>query len=152
MRSFIVMVQRGHDQLPDILLIGWWWGKWEWASLTFWFQLVWGLCACGQHTVNFFHLMGASVSAKQLNDIVMCIPWGGTRTLPQSCATVSWLLPPCLHILSLPWWTIVWTCPLEHKEGHGSWMKLISCNQEMGDTERLLCPEAPQSPAGFKTS
>ena len=26
-------------------------------------------------------------------------------------------------------------------------MKPISCNQEMGDTERLLCPGAPQGPA-----
>ena len=26
-RSFIVMVQRGRDQLVDILLIGWWGGK-----------------------------------------------------------------------------------------------------------------------------
>ena len=44
------MVQRGRDQLVDFLLIGWWWGKWESASSTFWFQLVWGLAACGQHT------------------------------------------------------------------------------------------------------
>ena len=34
------------------------------GSLTFWFQSVWGLCACGQHTVNFSHLVGVSVSAK----------------------------------------------------------------------------------------
>ena len=54
------------DQLTDSLLIGWWWRNRESTSTTFWFQLVWGLCACGQHTVNFFHLMGVSVSAKQL--------------------------------------------------------------------------------------
>ena len=23
-----------------------------------WFQLIWGLCACGQHEVNFSHLVG----------------------------------------------------------------------------------------------
>ena len=34
-KSFIVIVQRGHDQLLDILLISWWWGKWESASLIF---------------------------------------------------------------------------------------------------------------------
>ena len=28
-------------------------------------------------------------------------------------------------------------------------MKPISCNQEMGDKERLLCPGAPQGPAWF---
>ena len=27
MRSFTVMVQRGRDQLVDIVLIGWWLGK-----------------------------------------------------------------------------------------------------------------------------
>ena len=74
MRHFIVMVQRGLDQLVDILLIGWWGSKWALASSTFWFQPVWGLHACGQQTVNFSHLVGVSVSAKQLKDIVMCIP------------------------------------------------------------------------------
>ena len=29
-------------------------------SSNFWVQLVWGLCACGQHTVNFFSLVGAN--------------------------------------------------------------------------------------------
>ena len=28
-------------------------------------------------------------------------------------------------------------------------MKSISCDQEMGDTERLLCPGALQGPAQF---
>ena len=69
------MVQRGGcDQLMDILLIGWWEGKWELASSTFWFQQVWGLNACGQHTINFSHLVGILVSAKQLKDTVMYIP------------------------------------------------------------------------------
>ena len=31
-------------------------------------------------------------------------------------------------------------------------MKLISCNQEMGDAERLLCPGAPQGPAWYHNS
>ena len=39
-RRFIIMVQRRCDQLLDILLTGWWWGNWESASSTFWFQLV----------------------------------------------------------------------------------------------------------------
>ena len=42
------------------------WGNQESASSTFWFQQVWGLHACGQHTVKFFHLVGVSVSRKQL--------------------------------------------------------------------------------------
>ncbi|KAM9051163.1 uncharacterized protein AAG666_002673 isoform 2-T2 [Megaptera novaeangliae] len=60
------MVQRGRDQLVDILLIGWWGGKWESASSTFRFHPVWGLRACGQQTVNFSHLVTVSVPAKQL--------------------------------------------------------------------------------------
>ena len=28
-------------------------------------------------------------------------------------------------------------------------MEPISCKQEIGDTEKLLCPGAPQGPAGF---
>ena len=57
-RSLMVMVQRGRDQLVDILLMGWWGGKWESASSTFWFQPVWGPHASGQQTVNFSHLVG----------------------------------------------------------------------------------------------
>ena len=29
-------------------------------------------------------------------------------------------------------------------------MKPISCNQEMGDTGRLLCPGAPQGPTQYQ--
>ena len=43
-----------HDQLMDILLIGWLWPNQESTSSTFRFQPVWGLCACGWHAVNFF--------------------------------------------------------------------------------------------------
>ena len=150
-RSSIVMVQRGgHDQLMDILLIGWWWGYWGSATSTFWFQLVCGLCTCGQHMVNFFHLMGVSVPAEQLKDTVMYIPWRRTKTLPQGCTIVSWLLLPCLCIPSLPWLATVWACPLEFREGHESWIKPISCKQGTGDTERLLCPGAPEGPAQFQ--
>ena len=37
----------------------------ESQSSAFWFQLVWGLRAGGQHASNFFHLVGVLVSAKQ---------------------------------------------------------------------------------------
>ena len=72
-----------------MLLIGWWWGKWKSASSNLLFQLVWGLHASEQHTVNFSHLVGISVSAKLLKDIVMYIRWWGTRTLPQGCTVFS---------------------------------------------------------------
>ena len=48
-RSFIGIVQRGRDQ--HILLMGCWRGKQESESSAFRFQLVWGLHACGQHTI-----------------------------------------------------------------------------------------------------
>ena len=71
-KRFIVMVQRGHDPLVDILLTGWWWNKWESASSTFWFQVVWGLHVCGKHTVNFSHLVGFS-DLQNSSKILLCI-------------------------------------------------------------------------------
>ena len=65
------------DQLVDILLIGWLCSNrvtfWESQLLVFWFQLIWSLCAGGQHTANFFHLVGGLVSANQLKDMVQDI-------------------------------------------------------------------------------
>ena len=37
--------------------------------LVCWLQPVWGLCAGGQHAVNFFYLVGNLLSAKQLKDM-----------------------------------------------------------------------------------
>ena len=45
----------------------------------------------------------ALVPIEQFKDIVMYIPWGGTRTLPQGCAFFfSWLIFPYFYILSIP--------------------------------------------------
>ena len=64
----------------------WWWGNqmvfWESTSSTLWFQPVWALQADHQHAINFFHLMGVSVSATQLKDMaqdINCSLWGGTK-------------------------------------------------------------------------
>ena len=54
------------DQLVEFLVIGWWSGNRESTSSTFRFQKDWSLHSCGKHTVNFFHLMGVSVSSKNL--------------------------------------------------------------------------------------
>ena len=51
-------------QLTDIHLICWWRDDQESASSTFWFQPVWGLCAYGQHTVTFSHLVGGFSSCR----------------------------------------------------------------------------------------
>ena len=53
---------------------------------------------------------------------------------------VSWLLLPCLCILSLPWSANIWTCPLEQRKV-----------QEARNTERLLCPGILQGPAQFQS-
>ena len=65
-------VQRvGLDQLMDILLIAGWGGNWEPASSTFWFQPVWGLHACGQHTVDLLEPVEASAPVKQLQGHIL---------------------------------------------------------------------------------
>ena len=45
-------------------------------SAAFWFQPIWNLHACGQHAVNFFHLGGLSVPAKQLKNVAQNIIYG----------------------------------------------------------------------------
>ena len=72
----------------NILLIGWWWGNWvifqESASSAFWFQTIWSLPACGQHAVNFIHVVKVLLYAKQLKNMAQNIiykPWGGTKDL-----------------------------------------------------------------------
>ena len=130
MKSLIVTVQWGCDQLMNILLIGWWCSKWESATSTFCFQVIWRLQASEQHTGNFSHLVGVSVSAQQLKNSVVCVPWWETRTLPQGCTSVSWLFFPGFCIPSLPWLATLWTCLLELREVCGSWMKAISCNHK----------------------
>ena len=66
-RSFIVIVQRGCDQLMDILLMGSWGGKQASASSTFrsnWSGVYMHVCSIPSLIVNFSHLEGVSVSAK----------------------------------------------------------------------------------------
>ena len=68
-------------------------------------------------------LLGGGLSSpEELRDNALCIPRGGTRTLPQGCTIVSWLLLPCVCIPSLSWLADVWICPLGVKEGHGGWI------------------------------
>ena len=88
--------------LMDILLIGWWWGQWKSTPSIFWFQLVCALCACEQHTVNFFHLVGVSVSAKELIDCYLYLLRGNQDPVPRLHCCLFWLFLPCLCILSFP--------------------------------------------------
>ena len=111
------------------LLIGWWW-----------VNSAPGICA--QPEVAILHLGGALVPTEELKDIVMCIPWGETRTLPQGCTVVSWLLLPCFCISPSSLAT-VWICPLELREGQGGWMKPISYNKKWGTQNSFCGQEGP---------
>ena len=61
---------------------------------------VYGLAGSRQLTSSTWWVFEYLQTAK---DIVLCIPWGETRTLPQDCTIVSWLLLPlisiCLNLL-----------------------------------------------------
>ena len=102
-RSFTVMVQRGGDHPVDILLIGYVGGSiisllvpTSLGSICLWVTYI-------------SHLVEVSISAKQLKDVSLCIPWGVARTLPQGCTIVFWLFLPSLHIFSLLWLAIAWS-------------------------------------------
>ena len=81
----------------------------------------------------------ALVLIEELRDIVMYIPWGGTRTLIYSCTIVSWLFFFCFCIPSLPWLVTAWICPLELREGLGDW-NLFSTNNKWG-TWKCFCTQ-----------
>ena len=70
-RSFAVIVQRGSDQLVDILLIGWWWGKWESASATDWFQYVWVYVLVG--SIQFTSTWQGFQYLQNSSEILLCI-------------------------------------------------------------------------------
>ena len=88
----------GRGQLTCSSLIGWWWGNsmmfLEFQPSTLWLHSLQGLCACRQHAVKFFRLVGVWVSAKQLKNVAQNIiysPWGGTES-PWLCFTAKLLL------------------------------------------------------------
>ena len=58
---------------------------------------------------------------------------------------VPLILPQVVSWLLLPWLATVQICPLELREGHGSW----SLAYKKRGTKRLSCPGAPQGPAWF---
>ena len=60
------------DHLVHSALVGWWWGNRVVSQgLTSILRLhpVWRLCIHGHHAVNFYHLVGVLVSAKQLRNV-----------------------------------------------------------------------------------
>ena len=93
--------------------------------------------------------VGGFSSVEELKGIVMCIPWGGTRTLPQGCTILSWPLLPCLCIPSLPWLAAVQICPLELRKGYGGW-SLFPTNKKRGTWKGFHAQEPQRVLLGFR--
>jgi len=95
-RSFIVMVQRGCGQLVDFLLISWWWGKWEVASSTFWFQNI-----CLWAAYSYLVLPGEGFSICKTAQRYCCVYLLMGNQDPALKATLLFLIAPplCLHFL-----------------------------------------------------
>ena len=83
--------------------------------------------------------VGALVSAEELKDFVMYLPWGGTGTLPCCFLTAPPLCNPFLPLLA----TVALNLPFETQQGQGGWMKPISYKWEIGNTERICSWEGP---------
>lgn len=115
----------------------WCWGNWK-STSTFWFQPIWGPCACGQHTVSFFLLVGVPVSAKQLkgrgSEYYLYSPW---RTKGLWLCFIAKVLLFCLallfflHVLTSLMKFILWLRFFHRQEagrGHGRGRTMGSCS------------------------
>ena len=123
------------------ILQSWCLVTWDW----FWwssFFLEWRI---PHQVVNISHFLGILV-AEKLKNIVVCIPWGTNRILPQGCTIVSWLLLPCFCIPFLSWSATVnpslGTQGRPWKLNDTHFLKTRNEGQR-----RVLCPGAPQGPA-----
>ena len=87
---------------------------------------------------------------KNSSKIFLCVSIDGEiRSCPKAALDCFSLVsyPP-----SLPYLTTAWICPLETREGHGGWMKAVSCNQRNEEHRKALCPWSPQSLPSIKWS
>ena len=144
---FIAIVQRGCDQLMDILLMNWWRGV---IIINPCIQLVWGLQAGGQPTIINHQLLppGGGFSIWRTTQRY-CYVYPLMRNQDFAPGS-SWLFVSLWsRIPSLPSLTTAWICLLEPREGHGGWMKVVSCNQRDGEHRQPLCLGAPQGPAQY---
>ena len=97
--------------------------------------------------LEYFLFWGFS-SLEELKDI-MCVPWGGTRTLSQDYPIVS-LLPLLFTLNPLP--SLISSClnlPLQ-TQGRSWSLESVPYKKETGNTERLLFPGAAPGPAWFQ--
>ena len=92
---------------------------------TFWVQPIWGLCAGGQHAVNFY-LVGVLISPKQFKDMTQDIiysPWGGTKG-PWLCF-MDKLLRFCLAFFCFCIFSLLWLKWLFGTQGRPRGLKLF---------------------------
>ena len=130
--SFIALPGKGGLQwanasktVPPLGEIGRWFyslGEWKigpqirirveasWHCFQSWCSVVWWSSFQNKNASLTSSICWGFSSAEELKDTVLCIPWRGTRTCPQSHTVVSWQLLPGLCIPSLPWWaTVLWS-------------------------------------------
>ena len=161
-RRFIVMVQTGRDQLVDILLMGWRWGKCESASSTF--RSNWSgvdapvdcipllrRCPCGLHTiVNCWLLPPEDLQYLQKSSkLLWCVSLSGE---PGACpkATLLFLLTDCFSLVSYPLPSLInnyLNLSFRTQGSLGGWRKPIFCHQRNGGTQNGL--EAPRALLGI---
>ena len=85
--------------------------------------------ACCVLVIIFFRLKWVLISTEQLRD-------GGPLMGKQDPAP-RLFFSPWPPILSLPWLTAAWICPLEPREDHGAEWRLFPAIKEMKDTKAL---------------
>ena len=157
-RRFIVMVQIGRDQLVDILLMGWRWGKCESASSTF--RSNWSgvdapvdcipllrRCPCGLHTiVNCWLLPPEDLQYLQKSSkLLWCVSLSGE---PGACpkATLLFLLTDCFSLVSYPLPSLInnyLNLSFRTQGSLGGWRKPIFCHQRNGGTQTAWRPPGP---------
>ena len=125
------------------------------ASLWMFFSLVGGESTSGSNYTGVYVLMG--------NILLISPTWQEFQNLQNNSKILFYMSldgepGPCSKAVLLPlnYFSLVSASPpfpnqqlLGLREGHGGWMKTIFCNQETGDTERLLCSGTSQGPAQY---
>ena len=122
----------------------------ESVSSTFLSQSIWGPVLVGSTQLTAPTWRGFQYLQNSSKIIFLCVPWGGSRTLPAKARYCSLAAPSLsLHVPLLFSISHCLNLPTGARESHGGWMKPIFNNQEIGDTERLSWPGAPQGPVWF---
>ena len=128
----------GQQHMCDSPLIGWWWANrvvfQESQTSAFWFQPVWGPCACAQPEVLFHVVWGLSSCRRTQRCVSNCYahPSLQEELGPGPIPTLLLFLHPLTPLIS--------NClnlPFGPQRRSRRW-KPFSYKQEMGDTESTL--------------